>query len=403
MKLVEKHHINKNHRYFKECDTLAFKSKNLYNKANYIVRQEFIGNGRYLNAFDTQKLLQGNDVDYLSLPAKVSQQILRLLDKNWKSFFRAIEVWKKNPEKYKGRPKLPKYKNTLNGRNIVIYDAQSISRKELKKDKVKLSQTDISLDYQNKGSRVKQVRIVFINQYQYIIEIVYVKQEKDKKQSNNFIGIDLGLNNLCSVVSNKGDSFIIDGKFLKSMNQYYNKKKAKLMSYVKDKGVSNRIIRLTSKRNNKINDYLHKASKYIIDYCLTNDVSEIVIGYNKDWKQKINIGKVNNQKFVSIPFLSLINKIKYKAELEGINVILQEESYTSKCSFIDNETVKKHNAYSGRRITRGLFKTNGGRLINADINGALNIIRKSNPQFTINSFERIEDIAVCPQRIYLLK
>jgi putative transposase len=375
----------------------------LYNRANYIVRQEFIENGKYLNASETQKLLQGNDENYLSLPSKVSQQVLRLLDKNWKSFFKSIEDWKKHPEKYKGRPKLPKYKDKIKGRNLVIYDAQAISRKELKKDKVKLSQTNISLDYQNKGNQVKQARIIFINQYQYVIEIVYVKESKEKKQNDNFIGIDLVLNNLCSIVSNKGDGFIIDGKSLKSMNQYYNKKKSKLMSYVKDKGISNRIIRLTNKRNSNINDYLHKTSKYIIDYCLTNDVSEIVIGYNKDWKQKVSIGKVNNQKFVSIPFSSLINKIKYKAELEGIDVILQEESYTSKCSFFDNEEVKKHDKYVGRRVKRGLFRTKDKKLINADINGALNILRKSNSQFTISSFERIEGIAVSPQRINPLK
>ena len=399
MNLVERHYINKNHRYFKECDILAFKSKNLYNEANYVVRQEFINNNNYLNCFAMQKALQGKSESYLSLPAKVSQQVLRLLDKNWKSFFKSIKDWSKNPTKYKGRPKLPNYKHKVRGRNSVIYDAQAISKRELKKGKVKLSKTNISLDYQHTGLPVKQARITFINQYLYIIEIVYKQEEKAFKDGNNVLGIDLGINNLAACISNNG-SFLINGKPLKSINRYYNKKKAKLMSYIGNRGVSNRIIQLTNKRNNKVNNFLHKASRRVINYCLTNDVSKIVIGYNEGWKRNIKIGKVNNQKFVGIPFLKLVTQIEYKGKLEGIEVIRQEESYTSKCSFLDNEDIKKHTKYVGKRVKRGLFKTKLGKLINADINGAGNILKKSNSQWIFN-LERIEGFAVNPKKLLI--
>ena len=196
--------------------------------------------------------------------------------------------------------------------------------------------------------------------------------------NGNYLGIDIGLDNLASCVSNTGSCFIINGRPLKSINQYYNKRLAFLKSKLKDnKQISKQIRSLTDKRNNKIKDYLHIASRILVNHVVSNGINTIIIGHNKCWKQEINIGKRYNQNFVSIPFNSFISMISYKATLEGINVKIVEESYTSKCSFLDNERICKHESYKGRRIKRGLFKTSSGKTINADINGAFNIIRKS--------------------------
>jgi putative transposase len=183
---------------------------------------------------------------------------------------------------------------------------------------------------------------------------------------------------------------------MKSVNQYYNKTKAKLQSKLEnDKRTSKRIEKLTLKRNNKINDYLHKASRYIVNQLVSKDISKLIIGYNKQWKQDINIGKRNNQNFVNIPFYKFISMLEYKCELEGVEMITHEESYTSKCSFLDNEPIKKHDSYLGKRIKRGLFRSSKGELINADLNGSYNIMRKVVPNFT----NGIEGVVVHPRLI----
>lgn len=182
--------------------------------------------------------------------------------------------------------------------------------------------------------------------------------------------------NTCACVSNVVNSFIINGRVMKSVNQWYNKKKAKLMSFVGDKGSSNRIRRITLFRNCWIEDKLHKISRYIVNFCRSNNIGTIIIGLNKEWKQEINIGKRNNQHFISIPHSKLIEKIVYKAKLLGINVIVHEESYTSKIDHLAFEPLKKQESYLGRRKKRGLFQSSIGELINADINGAIGIARK---------------------------
>jgi putative transposase len=169
---------------------------------------------------------------------------------------------------------------------------------------------------------------------------------------------------------------LVNGRILKSMNQFYNKEKARLQSYIGDKGTSKRIDHLTLRRNNKIHDYMHKSSRFIIDYCLKNQIGNIVIGYNSQWKDEVNLGKRTNQKFVSIPYLKLVKQIQYKAEEVGISVFLNEESYTSKCDALALEEIKKHDVYLGKRVKRGLFKSSTKKLLNADVNGSLNILRK---------------------------
>ena len=188
--------------------------------------------------------------------------------------------------------------------------------------------------------------------------------------------------------SNVLKPILINGKPLKSINQYYNKKLANLKSKLRnEKKTSKRIKSLTNKRNNKVNDYLHKTSRLITNYLVSNNINTLVVGKNKEWKQDVNIGKKNNQNFVQIPHSRLIDMLLYKCKLRGINVIITEESYTSKCSFLDDEGIKKHKVYKGNRIKRGLFKSSEGVLINADVNGSLNILKKVVGKFNYNPIE----------------
>jgi len=410
MQLAERHIINKNHAFYKELDAISFLSKNLYNKTNYIIRQEFIltskekesgkrDKANWIRYNEIQKKLQNEkDFDYKQLPAKVSQHVLKLLDKNWTSFFASIRDWKKNPSKYTGQPSLPKYKDKKYGRGVLIYTIQAISKKELLNGFVLLSGTNIKI--KTKKTDVQQVRVVpKINHY--VIEIIYNKQEvkNENLDIKKIAGIDLGLNNLATVTSNINSlkPIIINGRPLKSINQYYNKKKAKLQSFVGDK-TSNRLIILTNKRNRKVDNYLHKSSRIIVDYLVSNNIGTLVIGKNKQWKTEINIGKRNNQAFVNIPHARFIQMIQYKCKLIGIEIIITEESYTSKCSFIDFETLNKHDNYLGKRKYRGLFISKNGVKINADCNGSGNIIRKEFPNvFT----DGIEGVVVRPIRINL--
>ncbi len=409
MRLVEQHIIKKNNPSYKEADSISFLSKNLYNRANYIIRQEFIStskekelgkikNAKWIRYGELQKMLQNSkDVDYCALPTKVSQQVLKILDKDWTSFFVSIKDWKKFPSKYTGKPSLPKYKDKVNGRNVLIYTIQAISKPKLREGIVLLSSTKISI--KTKQTNIKQARIVPKNNH-YVVEIVFERKEKYENVSKKKIaGGDLGLNNLLTVTSNQNSvkPILINGRPLKSMNQFYNKERAKLQSFVPNKS-SNRLRNLTDKRNFKIDYYLHCASKIVVDYLVENQFGIFVIGNNKQWKTEINLGKVTNQNFVNIPHAKLIKMIEYKCKLVGIEVYLREESYTSKCSFIDNEPIKKHETYLGKRVKRGLFISKDGIKINADCNGAGNSIRKAFP----NAFaEGIEGVVVRPVTINL--
>lgn len=404
MQLSERHVINQNHEYYKEIDSLCFLSKNLYNAANYVIRQEFIKNFKYLNYNAVQKLMQ-SQVDYKALPAKVSQQVLILLDKNWKSFFEATKEYKKHPEKFLGRPKLPKYKDKVKGRNIVVYTVQAISKTKLNKNQiVNPSQTSIEIKTSIKYEVINQVRVVpKLNHY--VVEIIYSNSICDLGLDKaNIAGIDLGVSNLVTLTSNiKGDvPKIINGRPLKSINHYFNKTNAKLKSILGTR-TSKKLQRLNTKRNFKINDYLHKASRFIINSLISSDIGTLVIGNNSNWKQSINIGKRNNQNFVQIPFEKLIHQLTYKAELVGITIVVTEESYTSKASFLDLDTIPTYRkgvkyTFSGKRIRRGMYKSKSEKLINADVNGSYNIIRKA---FSKAFCNEIQDVVVHPVRLNL--
>lgn len=371
MQRTERHIVVNN----KQLDSFCFLSKNLYNITNYYIRRRFINSGRLLSEYSlTTIFARINQVDYRALPAQTSQQTIKLLYKNWKSFFKAVKDYSENPTKYKSRPQLPKYKHKTKGRNIVIFTNQQIRLRDHyiyfpKKANLKPLKTKVD--------NIRQVRII-PQASCYIIEVVYQKQKEEHDLDDNlYLSIDLGINNLATCISNsdKLHPLLLNGKIVKSINQYYNNNKARLQSYI-GTGTSNRLNRLSLKRQCKIDNYLHHTSKFIINYCLTHRINNIVIGYNPNWKHNINISKVNNQKFVYIPYLKLIKQIEYKAEQVGINVQTPKESYTSKIDCLALETIEKHKKYLGVRKSRGLFQSSIEVLLNADVNGAINILRK---------------------------
>jgi putative transposase len=384
---VEQHYIKRMHPLWQMCDELCLKSKNLYNYANYLVRQEFIHHHQWIRYPSLDKMLKHKEV-YKKLPAQTSQQLLLLLDKNWKSFFQAMKDWSKNKDKYLGKPKLPKYKKK-NGRNIVIFTNQQC---KIKDGYINFPKTDLKLKTKvTKG--LQQVRIVPKGSI-YVIEVVYKKEVPDViHEGNRVMGMDLGLDNFATIVNNIGETpIVISGKGIKSINQYYNKRLAQLKSILKKQNGldwSKRLERLTLKRNNKVKDFMHKASRYIVNWCLKHHIDTIVIGKNNHWKQEVNLRKRLNQSFVRIPYDVFIRQLQYKGEEEGIKVVLTEESYTSGTSFLDGETPTKENYDKSRRIQRGLFQSNKGTLINADVNGAYQIIKKVSPNAFANGVEGV--------------
>ena len=386
MQLTERHIIKSTEHRFAQIDKLAFKSKNLYNAANYVIRQNFIYGWGYVNYNEMNRLMKFHEA-YKALPAKVSQQILMILDKNWKSFFEAVKAYKVDSSKFTGRPKLPKYKDKVKGRNILVYTIQAISSKLFKKGIIKLSGTDFSIKTKVNPDRICQVRLV-PKCDSYVIEVIYDEQESTASDDNFVASIDLGLNNLVALTSNQAGftPLLINGRPLKSINQFYNKRKAQLQPQLKgNRKTSPRIQRLTRCRHQKIDNYLHHASRLIVDILRTKQIGTLVVGKNEQWKTEINLGKQTNQNFVSIPHARLIEMLEYKARLVGIKVILQEESYTSQANFLGLDLIpvygktEKEPMFTGKRIKRGLYKTSTGQLINSDINGSYNILRKAIP------------------------
>jgi len=376
LNLVEKHIINS-----KELYDKTHIAKNLYNASLYTIRQSFYNkeNSKMIFFNELDKIMN-NQENYKLLPATASQQILRRLDKNFKSYFKSIKDWKKNPSKYNGMPKLPKYLKK-DGHLTISIPGQSF---RTLKNGITIPKTKINIKTNVKKENLKEVRIVPISKNKVKVEIVYsIKINDLKLNKENSIGIDIGVNNLMAITSNQTNPLcrLINGRPLKSINQYYNKNVAEIKSDLKiknDKNWSNKLQTLSEKRNNKIQDYLHKSSKKVIDFCIEHNIGYIIIGYNSEWKQDCNMGKINNQNFVQIPFLKLINMIKYKSKLVGIKVDMPKESYTSKIDHLSNEEMKHHDVYLVKRIKRGLFKSSTNKLINSDINGSIGMLRKKN-------------------------
>lgn len=381
----------------KNVSRLCHLSKNLYNEANYIVRQNLFESGVWIRYYELWTLLKESE-NYKALPSGTAQQTLRIVDKNWSAFFKAIKEWKKHPEKFLGRPKIPKYKKK-DGEFVLVFT--NIQAKI--KDGLLILPKKVGLELKTRIKQgLREVRVI-PKGVGYVVEIVFEKEvntvEKDK---NKIAGIDLGVRNLITMTNNISEKpIVVKGGIVKSINQFYNKEKARIQSVYDLQGVRNgkKMKKLSVKRERKLNDFFHKVSRFVVEWCIEHEIGTLVIGHSKNWKQETDLGKRNNQIFEQIPFMKLIQKIGYKAEEEGIQIQEQEESHTSKCSFLDSESIEHHEEYSGKRISRGLFRSSKGILINADVQGAYNIIKKAVPKaFTKVKSDGIEGVELHPLR-----
>lgn len=389
--LVEQTKVGRNSSLFRDLDYLCFLSKNLYNATLYRVRQFFFETKEFLNYASVNKqMISEKNPDYYALNTKVSQQTQKLVDQNYRSFFGSLKSKKKKKEEVK----IPKYFKK-DGRQVVMFTKQAISTKI--QGYIKLGGTNILIP--TKQINVQFVRLVPHGSY-ITVEVGYRKETPNYVDNGRYAAIDLGIANLATLTFFDDKPIIFNGKPVKSINQYYNKKLAELKSkQSKSKSPyrnTNRMDTLTTKRYNKIKDYMHKTSREIVNQLVSHNVANLVIGYNKGWKQDTNLGKVNNQKFVQIPFLTFINMLKYKCELSGIKCETIQESHTSKCSFLDHEDICHHDKYLGKRVHRGLFKSATGQVINADVNGSLNILRRYlNVVKNTNIYDIVNLIEVC--------
>lgn len=385
-----KHLTSKQYQMLREMCHL---SKNVYNESLYNIRQHYFSEGSYLR-YEANYPLMKTSENYKRLGANVAQQTMRNADYSFKSFFGLLKLAKSG--KYESwRIRLPHYLPKDGLFKLCLTQAQIKDGKfrvpvspELRKgypEKVMIGIPEYIRD-----KKIHQIHIVPKHNGKFF-EVVYMFDDKEPEQvkldNSKFLGIDLGVNNLATCVTNEGKSFIIDGRKLKSCNQWYNKELSSLSS-IKDKqrikGFTNQQYLITRRRNNRVQNYIYCAAKRIIQYCLGNCIGNLVIGYNDGFQENPNLGKVNNQNFVMIPLGKLKSRLEYLCKQYGINFVLQEESYTSKASFFDNDEMPKWNPqnpkqgnFSGKRVYRGLYQTSTGYKFNADVNGALNILRKS--------------------------
>ena len=402
MKRVEKHKIRKSNKYFPFILEQLEQSKKISNSATFIIRQNFFFNKtkdskgnkvrKYIKYNDMNRIFKRDRTElYRSLIYVQSvQQILRKVHSSFESFFKAIKDYKKNKSNYTGRPKIPKYKSSK-------YDELIITNQNFKQNEKVLNfkgfLKDLSFTMYNDG-KANQVMFKY-NGLDIDVFIIYEDEKTivNKKVVNyieddsRIISIDLGLNNLVTITNNIGiRSVIINGKGLKSKNIYYNYQIGKYQSILatvneKDKMKksykSNRLTRLRIKRNNIMNDYIHKTTRYIINYCKENLIDTIVIGNNKFQKQNKKKKQIKGLKnFIQVPIKRIIEQLRYKLEYENIRLIETEESYTSKTSFLDNEIPNKKTISKGKRIKRGIFKRPNGEYVNSYINGSLQILSK---------------------------
>lgn len=381
MRLVYRFNIGKDEEISKLCKV----SNNLYNQALYVFRETLKNESKWLSYFELDKILRNTKnldgkINYRLLKAQCSQQVLKLLDNNIKSYYRSIQDYKKHPNKYKEKPGLPKYRKRGSEFNLYYPNQSCIIRN----GKIILSKklfVDIPQYEKYSGllENFKQVRML-PNYAGYRIEVIYEVEDIEipKSKEDKIASMDLGIDNLATLVS-EDFTYLFSGKFIKSYNRLFNKKLAKLNS-IKDlqkiKGTTKRIKKLYYERDLYIEDVFHKISRRIVNLLTNSGITKLIVGYNKGWKQEVNMGKKNNQKFTQIPFARLISYLEYKCELVGIEIVTHEESYTSKCDSLAFEAIGKHENYLGKRKKRGLYQSSTGKLINADVNGALNIMRK---------------------------
>lgn len=434
--LTEAYLIRQSDPRWRELDRMSLLAKNVFNVANYLIRQAFFADRDHNSTHDQQRrtwvkmlnfihlketLRREYPDDYSALPKRVSETCIKAVISLWRGYDAAWFDWCKHPQKYRGEPHIPRYKKSGDmGRAQILWNQEAIGKRAYHQDGVLvLSGCDVTLEVGshvydqirhvenlkpdapvNVYDRIATVSVLPRNDH-YLVTMTYQIKPAPNEQLDRelALGIDLGVNNLMAITSNKAgfEPILVNGRPVKSINQYFNKKRAKLQSMLpQDHYSSQRLQRLNRIRSRRMKDYLHSASKWVVDLAVAENVGVVVIGQNKNWKQGAAMGKRNNQTFLNIPHSRLIDMIAYKAQLAGIKVIRQEESYTSKCSFLDSETIQKHDEYMGKRIKRGLFRTRDGRLINADVNASYNIIKKAIPNAFANG---IEDVAVHPTLI----
>lgn len=379
MERVERHIIKKNHPMYEACNQLCFQAKNMYNLCNYIIRQEFIKTGVVKKYVDLNKELKHTDA-FKELGSNSAQMVTKILCKNWKSFLVSVKDYTKNPSKYFAKPRIPKYLKkdgrfvcTLTNwqtqiQNGYLYFAFKRLKPFNEMFRTRVNGHHLSTRIVPKGGC-------------YILEIVYRSEcNPHDLNKDNAASIDLGLNNFVTMVNNMGlKPIVINGKEIKSYNQYWNKEISKYRSIAKKTNKldwTKRLQHLTDKRYFKLEYFMHSASKWVVDYCIYNNIGTLVVGKNDKWKQECNMSRFVNQKFVQIPYESFLSKLQYKCEDAGIHFIKTEESYTSGTSFLDDESPNKENYNKDRRVHRGLFVSNSGKKINADVNGAYQIMKK---------------------------
>jgi putative transposase len=384
MQLVERHVVKQADHRFAAIDAAAFASKNLYNAAHYIVRQSFIHEGVYLTYPEMHERMKDHEA-YNALPAKVAQWVLRLLDQNWQSYFAACLAWQEDPSKFLGHPKLPGYKDKQRGRNLRVYTIQALSAPALRRGAIAPSMLGATIA--TRQTNVHQVRI--IPRIGFHVEEVIYRREPNQTVVDFALraGMDIGLNNLTNLASDKRGFVprIVNGRPVKSITQFYTKRRAELQSQLGEAYMSRRLERITARRTRRIDHYPHTASRHIIDLLVSEGIGTLVIGKNPQWKQDVRIGRRNNQNFVSVPHARFIEMLTYKAALADIQVMVTEESYTSKASFLDADPLPVYGEkdiaiFSGRRVKRGLYLAGDGQHINADVNGAYNIMRIVAPE-----------------------
>ena len=377
---------------YRNLKKLSHIAKNLANEAIYNVRQCYFKEKRYLNYYENWKLLKQSSANYKKLQTHVAQQVIQQVDYMFKSFFALLKL--KKAGKYQQKVKIPQYLQKDGFTTLTITDFNFTDNKLIIPYSREFGKTHkkiiMSIPCILKDKNVKIIKIIPKADARYF-EIQYVyeaTEERRELNKNNALGIDLGVDNLATCATNTGKTFIIDGRKIKAINQWFNKENARLQG-IKDKQKNKRTTKrqkaIARKRNNRVNDYMLKAARTIVNFCLKNDIGVIVCANNVDFQQNSHMGKENNQNFVNIPFGSLRSKLEYLCKFYGIEYYNQEESYTSKSSFWDKDNIpiytpEKRGQYefSGRRIHRGMYRTSTGYEFNADVNGALNILRKSN-------------------------
>lgn len=384
MYLAERIQVRKSH----ELSQLCHRAKNLYNLGNWYMRQDFFNLGNVLTYFDLCFMCQKTDA-YHALPAQTAQQVLHLVAQNWKAYFRASSDYHNRPGKYLGPPHLPKYK-AKGGEYVATFTAQQCKVRGGRLFFPKRAALPPVKLRDNLGP-LHQVRVLPRGDC-YILEVVHERAAEDLGlDKRRAIGVDIGVSNLATIAGNAGQRpFVAKGGAAKAVNHYFNRELARLRSMAHKaggSGTTRHIQRLCRKRDAKIRDIFHKVSHYIVNYCIANDVGTIAVGYNPKWKQRCQLGRCLNQTFVQLPFHTLITQLHYKAELAGITILLVDERYTSRCSAVDGETVERHAQYAGRRVSRGLFQAHDGGLINADVNGAYNILRQAVPEALVDGIQ----------------